>query len=1396
MSERDAAAAIDEPSVEPTRKRRRLLKVLAGSVVGLFVLLALAVAFINSPFGKRWIADEIAKVAPASGLRFEVGRIEGDIFGAATLHDVTVSDPKGEFLTIPEVELDWRPLSWLTSGLDVRTLVARRGNLLRTPELLPGDPDAPILPDFDIRVDHLEIDSLTVARGIVGDSSPVIDLVAKADIRDGLVFLETEGDLGEQDKLYALIHAEPDGDRFDLKLDYDAPQGGVLAGLIGAESGYSAKIVGDGTWSAWDGAFLAKRDEERVAAFKISNQQGRYKILGQAYPGGLFAGLTADALGDTVSLSVTGTLEESVAAGSLAFRTASLRGKGAGSIDLANNSVADFELSSQLTKPALFGQNIRLDGAELTATVDGAFRDLTIDHLLTLDAFQTGETRISNVTQRGEATYDGTRWTLPLNATLARIETGNVLADPRLVDGTVSGTLVYSGSRLLSDDLAIDFPDANARLALAGDTSRGAYALLGPISLRGLPLENIGAVSGSAKIDFRIGNNYPWTLKADFDGRIPQVTNATLANLAGPNIKLSGGVSLGSVAPLDFRNVQLSAQKLSLSLNGKVRGSTTSVAGRGRHVDYGAFTVEAAMADAGPTAVLVFASPLPAAGLKDVRVAIAPTKDGFAIDTEGQSMLGAFNGQLGLISPANGPTEIAIQELNIWKTSVAGSLTLGDGGVDGGLILSGGGLDGRIGLASRGGGQGFSFDITARNASFAGATPISIAKADLEGRGYLKDGNSNVEASMTAQGLSYGTLFIGRVAAKAELENGTGTAIASLAGRRGSQFNMQLNAGFTPDRIAIAGRGDFAGKRVTMPRRAVLTRQGDGGWQLAPTQVSYGDGAMVASGEFGGGSVAMDLALDDMPLSLVDLAVADIGLGGTVSGKVDFRSSGSGAPTGNARVVVDDLTRSGLVLSSKPIDLALVSRLTADRLDLRAVVKEDGTRRGRVQGRITGLGRSGDLTSRLRRGSLFAELRYNGPAAAIWRLAAIEAFDLTGPMGVAANVTGTLANPQVRGSLTSDNLRVQSALSGTDVQNVSVRGSFAGSRLRLTRFAGTTANGGTVSGSGTVNLENLGERGPALDIRVAAKNARLLNANGIDATVTGPLRLISNGIGGTIAGRVQINRAAWSLGTAADDASLPRIRTREINIPADIAPRRAGYRPWRYMINAKADSRVDVDGMGLDSEWRADIQLRGTTDDPRIGGNARVVRGYYSFAGTRFELTRGRIDFDANVPIDPRLDIIAETDRDGLNVEVAVQGNALQPEITFSSTPPLPEEEILSRLLFGGSITQLSATDALQLGTALASLRGGAGLDPINALRTAIGLDRLRIVSADPALGRQTGVALGKNIGRRFYVEIVTDGRGYSATEAEFRITGWLSLLGSVSTIGRESASLEISRDY
>src|SRR5690606_24498485 len=118
-----------------------------------------------------------------------------------------------------------------------------------------------------------------------------------------------------------------------------------------------------------------------------------------------------------------------------------------------------------------------------------------------------------------------------------QVVAGNDLIDPRLVRGRLAGTVAYSGTRIEGDNLRLAFPDASAQFSLRGDTSAGAYALAGPVALRGLQLENIGTVSGNAKILFKTASGLPWTLNANFAGRIPDVENATLANLAGPSIR-------------------------------------------------------------------------------------------------------------------------------------------------------------------------------------------------------------------------------------------------------------------------------------------------------------------------------------------------------------------------------------------------------------------------------------------------------------------------------------------------------------------------------------------------------------------------------------------------------------------------------------------------------------------------------------------------------------------------------------------------------------------------------------------------------------------------------------------------------------------------------------------
>ena len=1400
----DALPPIDPGAPEAATPRVIVRRSLAhsGAVAALKTLIVagllglVAVFVFDSSIGHRFLIDRITALAPASGLRVSVGRIDGSVYGAATIHDLTLSDPKGPFLVVPISELDWRPLSWVRSGLDIRALTMHRGHLLRAPALKPGKPGGSTLPNFDIRVDKLVLDNFIVEKGVIGERRR-IDLTARADVRKGRALVDLNGRLGGKDRLVAHLDSEPDRDKFELAADYNAPKDGLLATLAGTKADVMAKIGGKGGWKDWRGYAFALRGGKPLAALQLGNQAGRYSVAGQIHPGDLLTGLPARAVGETLGLVFGGTFAGNVIDGRLSAQGAALHAVASGALDLGQDRARALVVNAVLDRPQLLVPDPALAGVRLSAKLDGPLNALAIDHRLTVESLKSGQVEIDGLAQQGVARLAGGRLTVPLALTARAVKTGNPSFDPRLVNGRAGGTLVLTGSKLDSDALDVAFPGLTARLALRSDLARGTYALAGPVNAKGLALTNLGLVDAQAKIVFSMGDRSPWRLQAQASGAMTRIDNATLDSLTGGGIRFAGNATLGQAAPIVFRDTRLTSQKLSLTLSGaRTPDGRTTFAGNGRSTDYGPFTVRATLAQNGPQAELVFADPLPAASLKDVRVALSPIKDGFRIETAGGSRLGPFAGTLGLFIQPRGPTRLQIDTLKVSQTQVSGALTIAGGAATGKLALTGGGLDGTIALTNAGGAQGIDALLNAKNATFEGAQPIRIGKARVEAKGTIAKGRSNIDATVYAEGLSSGRLFIGRLAAHTALTNGAGPFTASLAGRRGARFTLQTTGTIASDRVVLLASGDYAGRPIAMARRAVLTRDGNG-WRLAPTQVNFAGGIAIASGHFLGGPTEVSLQLAKMPLSLADIALGDLGLGGSVSGIVDYRNDGQGAPTGNARVMISGLTRSGLILSSSPIDVALIAALDAQTLQTRAVFREGGAIRGRLQGRIANLPRGGTLVERLRAGSLAAQLRYSGAAEALWRLAGVDTFDLTGPLGVTADISGNLDNPVFRGALASNALRLQSALTGTDLRGIKTVGTFDGSVLTLPRFAGTAPNGGTVVGNGTIDLSDVASRGVGLDLKIAAANAQILNRDDIKATVTGPLRLVSKGNGGTIAGRLRIDKGAWTLGRATAAASIPVLKTREINLPADVAPPPVASAPWTYLIDASAPGQFTVRGLGLDSDWSADVKLRGPTNNPQIFGTADVQRGSYQFSGKTFDLTRGKIRFTGEQPPDPRLDIAASGDANGVSATITIQGSASKPEISFTSTPALPEEELLSRLLFGSSITQISAPEAVQLAAAVASLRGGSGLDPINKLRSAIGLDRLRVIGADATNGRGTSIAVGKYLGRKFFVELVTDGKGYSATSIEFRITRWLALLGTVSSLSQESGlNVKASKDY
>jgi translocation and assembly module TamB len=435
----------------------------------------------------------------------------------------------------------------------------------------------------------------------------------------------------------------------------------------------------------------------------------------------------------------------------------------------------------------------------------------------------------------------------------------------------------------------------------------------------------------------------------------------------------------------------------------------------------------------------------------------------------------------------------------------------------------------------------------------------------------------------------------------------------------------------------------------------------------------------------------------------------------------------------------------------------------------------------------------GALMDELMKAPLFAQLRFVGPADTLWRLTGSEVLDMSGPLAVGADIGGSFANPVIHGSLRTQNARLESQVTGMVITNLASQARFSGPQLIFSQITGATAGGGSISGNGSVTFS--GGR-TALNLSFNANQALLLNRDDVAARVTGPLQLRSNGQGGTISGDFKLNQARFQLGRASAAAAVPQLNVRESGLDLEDVIEPANLHPWKLALKLAGGS-VRVTGLGIDSRWTTKLQVGGFADEPRFTGRADLVQGNYDFAGRIFRLDRGVIRFQGESPVNPLLDIHAEATVQGLSATVNVRGTGLKPEISFASTPPLPQDELLSRILFGTSITNLSAPEALQLASAVAALQSGSGsLDPINALRRAIGLDRLRVVPADIATGQKTAIGAGKYITRKLFVEVVTDGQGYSATRVEYQMTRWLSLLSTVSTIGRSSASVRISKDY
>jgi translocation and assembly module TamB len=451
-----------------------------------------------------------------------------------------------------------------------------------------------------------------------------------------------------------------------------------------------------------------------------------------------------------------------------------------------------------------------------------------------------------------------------------------------------------------------------------------------------------------------------------------------------------------------------------------------------------------------------------------------------------------------------------------------------------------------------------------------------------------------------------------------------------------------------------------------------------------------------------------------------------------------------------------------------------------------------GTGPGQISARV-----NGTLAPNLRR----ANLQITGTAQAGLANPFLGSRVVSGPVAINLGLNGPLALGSLTGTVSLSQGRLADPALPFTVQGLNARATLSGGRAQVDVTAGVST-GGSVVAAGTIGLTAPFNG----DLTIGLQSVVLRDPQLYETRANGQLRLIGPLTGGAvIAGRIalpetEIRVSSTGLGGATSLEGLTHI-----NEPAPVREtrRRAGIvasgsdgrtppaRAFDLNIVISAPNRVFIRGRGLDAELGGEVLLTGTTRNVIPSGAFNLIRGRLDILGQRITLTQASLQLEGD--FDPTIYVVASTTTNGITASVIVSGSVSDPEVTFSSNPELPEEEVLAQLLFGRQLDQLSAFQALQLANAVATLAGRGGDGIVSRLRQGFGLDDLD-VQTDAAGNAQ--LRAGKYLSENLYSEVVVDQTGKSQINLNLDVTDHLTVKGGIGADGNTGLGLFYERDY
>lgn len=1382
---------------------RRVIRWLAIAI--LVLLAALVFVFATTP-GGRLIALTLNRLGSSPAQGVEIDRIEGLLSGSTRIGHVLLSDADGEpWLLLKGIQIDWSPLALLSAGLAIDDLTIDRVELARLPQGSESQSDGQplVLPlAFDIK-------RFTAPDILVGE--PVAGRIARFEARGSarvdaslstaladLVVQRTDGVGGEFTVDADYLESE---DRFNVSAKLSEPAGGVLAHLLklSPRDAISLTATSQGSLADWRLNAAGAINDEIVAEASLR------MVAGEA--------------GDAVSLEANGTFERLLppSVGQLLSGRSDLLLEGVIEPDRTGAVIDIFTFSSSRLTAQGRGRVAREGQVDLTASVSpqpgaGELR------------FGEGASQVSLTVPEATVRIKGKAEEAGLHL---EFSTGRV-AGP---DFSADGLAVVADFERLSLDTRSGTGTVSVKIDAVGSSNDiAARAVAGGVDLSGaITLGEDGSISSEA-LQVRTGvaelviGDFSFDgaggLAASLSGSIRNaVLSAQAPELLGPETRFEAKLSREDSGALTLSDFQASSEFAKLGgaatlsgegeISGSIDASLSKLADTGSPIS-GDLDLMASIS--GQSSAPAFDLKLTGNALKvqgrDLSDLVLTAK-GVADPASPQAdveLTGALEGQpvngSVVLAQADGAVRIDPLRLQVADNLISGSLVLDEayrptGTIDFDLKDIGSLSALALQAIEGNGGGSIRFDVVDGKS----VATIGVGFPELAGEGFsLRDARVNLDvADLFGAPKPVGTLDVARLSAG-------GTDVTTLAA------SFSQTDGWT----VVEGKAQAAGLPVSINARV---RQGDEGTELEaesartvwkglaislvePARIVVRDGVaqierLVLSP--GGGRVsvtgsagqelAVDLAISGLPLNSVNAVAPGAGLSGALSGTVKVRGTASAPAVDYALNASDVRAAAASSVADVPLAVSASGGFKANQLSFSANASGGGL----------AFTASGSLQTS---GSQAISARINGsvPFSLLSGAIAKQGLALSGTAQANIAIDGSIGAPVISGTIATKGSRLVDGRSGIAIDNLSADIGLTAGEASIRSLSGDLSSGGKISGSGVVGLDPAANFPADLKLKVAraryADGQMVATRFDADLTLTGPLTLLPQ-----LGGSVLLDETTIVIPDSLP-SSISRLDVTHKNAPADIqsqAERLSGDGDGGSSGGLGLDvqvraSRIFIRGRGMDVELGGSLRLTGTTGAPVAAGGFDLARGRLNLLGKRLDFTRGSLGFAGSVV--PILDLAASSQSGSTTVTVLITGPADAPKFRFTSSPELPEDEVLAQLVFGRSISSLSPLQIAQLAEAAAQLTGAVnGGGVLEQLRRATGVDDID-VRTDEETG-DTSLGVGKYLNDRTYLGIESgSSAGSGKARIDLDIGKGIKLRGEASSGGETKGGIFYEREY